>query len=556
MRRALQKLSPPNAARLLAAFIVLTFVVLPRAEAASPMIGAGMGGSTAAPTGDFQNDSSATGVGGNDSFAYAVPRNAPADAEVVLPQPLLPSTAAQVKRILALQSQGDFAGADELTGRLDDNTLLGPILAARYLSPDYRSTAAELLSWYEQYNNQPEAAGIYRLLLRKQPRDAAPMPPQDIALPEATFTGPLSRPSGAPDSALWRRNFLAGVRDWRAGDIATAGPVFVRAAEMRGLSNDERSAAAFWAARASLRLQLPGDYLDWLHEAASAPASFYGILAGRLLGQGFGPTGVAATLTEADVTAVDATPNGHLAFALLQVGQNDQAEAALRALWPDMQNSPGLAHAVMAVAARAGLVDVAIAVAAQMPQSNQMVGDEFAGMPLPMPALHPAGGFTIDPPLVYALTRTESGFNPAAASPSGAEGLMQLMPQTAGAMRRVAGIAGALGNPSANLALGQAYVRYLGGQSGISDNLLAILASYNAGPGAAAAWYGALQSDSDPLVFIETIPNDQTRHFVHQVLADSWIYAREIGIQPASLDQLAEGNFPLLGLTTQAEAAN
>jgi hypothetical protein len=33
---------------------------------------------------------------------------------------------------------------------------------------------------------------------------------------------------------------------------------------------------------------------------------------------------------------------------------------------------------------------------------------------------------------------------------------------------------------------------------------------------------------------------------VRQVLADSWLYAEEIGLKPESLDELAEGNFPKL----------
>ena len=484
-------------------------------------------------------------------MAYAVPRNAPPDAEVVLPRPLPPSAVAQVKRILGFQASGAYAAADTMIGRLDDDTLLGPILAERYLSPNYRSTNAELLNWYEQYNNQPEAAAIYPLLRRRQPHGAAALPPQAVLLPEPAFTTAGARPRGAPDNAAWRRVFLGGINAWQRGNIAVAGPMFSRAAQLHHISAEERATGAFWAARASLRLGLPADYLAWLHDAANDGSTFYGMLAAHALDQGDTPSGLTATLSEADVTAVDATPDGHLAFALLQVGQTAQAETALRALWPDMQNSPGLARAVMAVAARAGLVDVAIAVASRMP-----TGDAFAGMTLPMPALHPTGGFTIDPPLVYALTRTESGFDPGAASPSGAQGLMQLMPDTAGSMRRLAGIAGAASNPSANLALGQAYIRYLGRQPDISDNLLSILASYNAGPGAAASWYGRLRDDNDPLVFIETIPNDQTRHFVHQVLADSWIYAEEIGIRPASLDQLAQGNFPVLGLNGATEAAN
>jgi soluble lytic murein transglycosylase len=65
-----------------------------------------------------------------------------------------------------------------------------------------------------------------------------------------------------------------------------------------------------------------------------------------------------------------------------------------------------------------------------------------------------------------------------------------------------------------------------------------------------------LQEDSDPLMFIETITNDETRRFVRQVLADSWIYAEEIGLKPTSLDELAEGNFPQLSLNGFATASN
>ena len=129
----------------------------------------------------------------------------------------------------------------------------------------------------------------------------------------------------------------------------------------------------------------PTQYLDWLHQAAAAPDSFYGMLAGRLLGQGFAGTGLAATLTEADITAVDATPQGHLAFEQLQLGLNDEAAANLRALWPQMQANPDLARAVMAVAARAGLADVAIAIANTMASPV----DEIAGAHLPLPAIHP-----------------------------------------------------------------------------------------------------------------------------------------------------------------------
>jgi soluble lytic murein transglycosylase-like protein len=547
MRGALHTLSRPKAGFLLATFFVFGTAQL--AQAGTKPQEAGLGSGLILPA------NTPPGAPGGDSVAYAVPRNAPsADVEIILPEPLPPSAVAQVQRILALQDQGDFAGADRLISYLDDNSLLGPILADRYLKPGYHSTTAELLSWYEQYNNQPEAPAIYNLLVKKLPRGSAvPMAPVVSLLPESvTVSGANARPNFAPDNAAWRNVFMTGLRDWQNGDIADAGPVFIRAARMNGISDNDRAAGAFWAARASLRLMQPNDYLDWLHLAANMPNTFYGILAGRLLGQGFGPTGIAGTLTEADITAVDAQPDGHLAFALLQVGATDQAAMALRALWPQIQDDPDLGRAVMAVAARAGLVDVTIALAGQVGTA----GNEIAGAQLPLPALHPEGGFTVDPALVYAVARTESGFETNATSPCGARGLMQLMPVTAGYIGRTEGIAGSVSNPAANLALGQAYIRYLGEQSGINNNLLAILASYNAGPNVAAAWFSALQQDSDPLVFIETIPNDQTRRFVHQVLKDSWIYAEEIGLKPTSLDDLAEGNFPTLHATVATADAN
>ncbi len=560
MRGALQTLTRLNAAKIglaTAAFLVLNTAPGAVAWARSQSSGTGSGTNSSPVIPALGTPAPATPAITTDaqSVAYATPRDAPLpDMEIVLPQPLPPSALAQYGRILTLQDHGDFRAADAMIGRLDDTTLVGPILADRYLSSDYISSVAELKSWLAQYGSEPAAPAIYALLRKKSPGSAATLnAPQLTLLPEASLTpSGAAKPALAPDNSAWRHVFLHGLTNWEHGDIEAAQPLFVQAAKMENISDDDRAAAQFWSARAALRLRQPGDYLNWLRQASWADDSFYGMLAGRLLGQGFGPTGIAATLTEADITAVDAAPDGHLAFALLQLGQTGEAATALRALWPGMQNDVGFAHSVMAVAAHAGLLDIAIAIAGQTPIAD----NEIADARLPLPALHPNGGFTVDPPLVYALTRTESGFDSQAVSPAGARGLMQLMPVTAHFIARNQGIAGAASDPSANLALGQGYIHYLGEQPGINENLLAILASYNAGPNAAADWYGALQKDSDPLVFIETIPNDETRRFVRQVLADSWIYAEEIGLRPRSLDDIAEGNFPQLWHYNALASAN
>lgn len=550
MRGASQTLSRLNVNRLAMIATVSVFaigLVAPTGAAAkSPDQGQGQG--TATPP-----QAPLSAING-ESVAYAVPRNAPAgNVEITLPQPLSPSDVAIYQRIQELQADGKTTEAAAMTQRLTDPSAMGAILAQLYLSPSYRTSAAELTAWWDKYSAEPEAPAIYGLMQHKLRRADLPAAPQASLLPEETMTAGAAAPAvSAPDGAAWHSAFAAGLDAWQKGDISQAGTDFATSASIIGISDDDRAASQFWAARASLRLMQPTQYLDWLHQAAATQDTFYGMLAGRLLGQGFAATGLAATLTEADITAVDATPQGHLAFAELQLGLTDAAASNLRALWPQMQTNPDLSRSVMAVAARAGLADVAIAIANTMTSPV----DEIAGAHLPLPGIHPAGGFTVDPALVYALARTESGFNAHAVSRCGARGLMQLMPITAAAVRQHVGITGNLSDPSDNLAIGQAYLTYLGQQSGIDDNLLAIIASYNAGPGAAAAWYSQLQEDSDPLLFIETISNAETRRFVRQVMADSWLYSEEIGLTPKSLNQLAAGRFPTLSSATAVASIN
>jgi soluble lytic murein transglycosylase-like protein len=81
------------------------------------------------------------------------------------------------------------------------------------------------------------------------------------------------------------------------------------------------------------------------------------------------------------------------------------------------------------------------------------------------------------PELVAAVAAVESGFNPAAVSPKGAQGLMQLMPKTAAAL----GVADAF-DPAANLDGGSRHLRALIAR--YNGDLEKALAAYNAGEGA------------------------------------------------------------------------
>ncbi len=87
----------------------------------------------------------------------------------------------------------------------------------------------------------------------------------------------------------------------------------------------------------------------------------------------------------------------------------------------------------------------------------------------------------VDPALVHAIVKVESGFNPYALSRKGAMGLMQLMPQTAVDMN-VTNIF----NPHENIDGGVKYLRYLIDR--YEGNLALALAAYNSGETAVKKW--------------------------------------------------------------------
>ena len=109
-----------------------------------------------------------------------------------------------------------------------------------------------------------------------------------------------------------------------------------------------------------------------------------------------------------------------------------------------------------------------------------------------------ANRFQMPVAFVKAVIQIESGFNPNAVSPVGAQGLMQLMPGTATEMQCPDPF-----DPRENIIAGTKLLRLLSNRYNGDINL--VLAAYNAGPGNVAK--------------VDGIPFEQTRVYVENVYA-------------------------------------
>ncbi len=130
----------------------------------------------------------------------------------------------------------------------------------------------------------------------------------------------------------------------------------------------------------------------------------------------------------------------------------------------------------------------------------------------------------LDMDLVAGLIRQESLFNPAATSPAGARGLMQIMPAVGGDLARAAGFPVwdpvLLYQPDVNARLG---VQHFADLITSQKHVFHVLASYNAGASRVERWLTKAGTD-DPEVFVERIPYVETRDYVRILIRNRESY--------------------------------
>ncbi len=477
-------------------------------------------------------------------------RDAPVEIDqTAQTQPFAPSNPAELTAadrglyamIDAAQTRGDFSAADQLIAQLSNRNLMGYVLAERYLDSRYHASEAELSTWLNRYSTQPQTGRIAALAIRHGMDVTMPKPEQPLR--GEGYSDHQGR-STMPDS------WFSGISQWRAGNYSAANNIFAKLAENEDLSDWQRAEAYYWSFRAHDKLDESSAAETALNHAARYPTTFYGILANAALGNRL-PTPEAPEVTE----NLRNDPRAIRATLLSQLGRQDAAEDELRALYSATAKHERGGIVTLASELNLPNLQMRLARTPGLSEAEQL----FAQYPAPqyMVELAPV----MDPALIMAVARNESSFREQARNPSGATGMMQMLPSTARALERQIGqqllitadasansvsIAERLSNPAMSARYGAEYLKLLTKQPVIGQNLIHLLVGYNAGPGTVASWKAAARNVSDPLLYIESIPYAETRNYVMQVSAQYWIYQRLIDESPQSLRALSKGEWPTL----------
>ncbi|WP_233832559.1 lytic transglycosylase domain-containing protein [Paraburkholderia sp. ZP32-5] len=143
----------------------------------------------------------------------------------------------------------------------------------------------------------------------------------------------------------------------------------------------------------------------------------------------------------------------------------------------------------------------------------------------------------LDVEWAYGLIRQESRFIINARSEVGAGGLMQLMPATAQLVAKKIGLGPVsreqMNDINTNILLGTNYLAMIYNQ--FDGSAVLATAGYNAGPGRPRNWRQSLQRPVEGAIFAESIPFQETRDYVKNVLSNTVYYAALFEGRPQSL---------------------
>lgn len=364
------------------------------------------------------------------------------------------------------------------------------------LGHDDRSYVFTLLGHHGALSRQPQAADWYRAA-------------GDVAMTQA--------------QREWRVRAALRNQNWRQVEHAIA---------LLDAASREQPEWVYWLGRAQ-QAQGEHDAAYAAYASLAGRSDFYGLLAAQALGQQFAPPPPDEPVSAAARAQALADPGIARALAFYRL---DMTTEATREWFRAVRGRErGFLLAAAHLALEQGLFDRAINTAELADrEANFSIRFLMPYRELIEPKVRQQN---LELAWVYGLMRQESRFVVPARSPAGAQGLMQVMPDTG---RWVAGQIGLrnyhprmLNDPQINVLLGTSYMRLIMG--GLDNHPVLASAGYNAGPGRARRW-----RDEQPIeaaIYIETIPFDETRDYVKKVLANAVVYAALIEQRPQSLQR-------------------
>jgi soluble lytic murein transglycosylase len=287
---------------------------------------------------------------------------------------------------------------------------------------------------------------------------------------------------------------------------------------------------SYWQARIMDKLnikELEGKKTLEIYADLANTRSFYGFLSSDKLGFDYSLVDKPLQLTKEFITAVELSPSIQRARELYLMGNLSASHRE----WAHTMRYLSTEEIVAAgrLADRWGWHQQAI----QTMADAQLWDELQVRFPLVYPEniKNAARQTSLSEHFIFAITRQESAFNADAKSPSGALGLMQMLPSTAKSTAKKYGVSFKnqdLLLPEKNITLGSNYLNQLLGS--FSGNRILAAAAYNAGPTRVRQWLTKNNDEKLPYdVWIETIPYKETRNYVQNVLFYSVIYGYRSG---------------------------
>lgn len=284
-----------------------------------------------------------------------------------------------------------------------------------------------------------------------------------------------------------------------------------------------KARAAYWVARAAQKSGKNEQAKGFYREAAAYSPTFYGQLAHYEL-EKHAPL----KLPKDEVPSASQKNRlrqnelARVALMLAHMDQADRAKPFLIAL-ADRAGNAAEARLVADLGKEMERNDLMVMAAKWAFQNGYMAtSDAYPMQDIPFKT-------DVEKALILGLSRQESQMYPRAVSPTGAIGLMQLMPRTAKEIAKKYDMpfsAASLYEPTYNMRLGSLYLAKL--LDKFDGSYVLAITAYNAGPARVDGWTRRFgmpgKTYRQTVDWIEKIPFSETRTYVQRVLENTQVY--------------------------------